>query len=75
MTPLRLRMLEDMQVRNLSPTRNGRTSRISLGLLGTLVGRRQTSVPRRFAPIRCIWSASDGSRPRVIEAGHTDALG
>jgi hypothetical protein len=40
---------------------------MSRGFLVTLVGRRQTSDPRRFAPIRYIWSASERSRPSSVE--------
>ena len=47
MTPLRQRMLEDMQVRNLSPTLNAATSRMSRDSLVTSVGRPLNWVLRR----------------------------
>jgi hypothetical protein len=55
MTPLRQRMVEDMQVRNLSSN----TQRAYIDL----AGRRRTWARRKFAPTSRIWSMSENSHP------------
>jgi len=54
MTPLRQRMLEDIQVRNLSPqTQRAYVENVSR-FARHVAGPRRSWAPRRFAPTRCI---------------------
>jgi hypothetical protein len=54
MTPLRQRMLEEMQVRNLSRhTQRGYLENVAR-FAGTSAGLQRSWAPRRFAATRCI---------------------
>ena len=53
MTPLKLRMIEDLQVRNLSMnTQTSYLEQVS-GSYATSVSPLKNWVPRKFVPIRC----------------------